>query len=241
VPDQCAGFIRAVRGHLLAVSALSGVVDSNAGVASGSDTVSLRVVTTCHSPRTRCHGGGDNVSLPPVTTWPLYYMHLYYMQGSRDPYYIILALRGDDDVACFASLRRAQGNVLRTPTAATETLLTQGSSSAEATPPWPNAEALHWDICSARRQTPSRWPPAAARPAARRARAGTLRMLRRTCPATNTGRTSYANPTRRPEPLPPVSDMHALPTCPWRTGHLTATLSVHSHRKGLRAFWTTPT
>jgi hypothetical protein len=107
---------------------------------------------------------------------------------------------------------------------ATETLLTQGSSSAEATPPWPNAEALHWDICSARRQTPSRWPPAAARPAARRARAGTLRMLRRTCPATNTGRTSYANPTRRPEPLPPVSDMHALPTYPWRTGHLTAAL-----------------
>jgi len=56
------------------------------------------------------------------------------------------------------------------------------------------------------------------------ARAGTLRMLRRTCPATNTGRTSYANPTRRPEPLPPVSDMHALPTYPWRTGHLTAAL-----------------
>ena len=67
-------------------------------------------------------------------------------------------------------------------------------------------------------------PTAKARERRRAARAGTLRMLRRTCPATNTGRTSYANPTRRPEPLPPVSDMHALPTCLWRTGHLTATL-----------------
>jgi hypothetical protein len=145
VPDQCTGFIRAARGHLLAVSAFSGVVDSNAGVASGSDTVSLRVVTTCHSPRTRCHGGGDNVSLPPVTTWPLYYMHLYYMQGSRDPYYIILALRGDDDIACFASLRRAQGNVLRTPTADTETLLRRDRPTPkpeQTTPPWSSTHAL---------------------------------------------------------------------------------------------------